>query len=280
MRKIKKLNIFLLILLVIAILTFSALDNNLSIAKYEFNSDKVPQGEKVRIVFIADLHNQSFGNDEDILINMVKVQSPDLILLGGDFIYAISKTDMTIKFLKGIKGVAPIYFVTGNHEYWTKCVEKVKTIITDCGVKILEDKVVQLNIKNIPIMVYGLEDPDKKGYQDENYNQPKSLEMLWNMNKDKVAYKILLAHRPELIEMYKKYEFNLVLSGHTHGGQVRIPFILNGLYAPNQGDFPKYAGGLYRFGQLNLVVSRGLYINPKLLRIFNPPEIDVIDIIH
>jgi predicted MPP superfamily phosphohydrolase len=86
----------------------------------------------------------------------------------------------------------------------------------------------------------------------------------------------LLAHRPEKIAYYRNFSFDLILSGHTHGGQVRIPLILNGLYAPNQGFFPKYGGGLYKHEKLVHIISRGLSINPKLPRIFNPPELVVI----
>ena len=91
-------------------------------------------------------------------------------------------------------------------------------------------------------------------------------------------FKILLAHRPELIELYKKFSFDLVLSGHSHGGQMRVPFILNGLYAPNQGLFPKYAGGSYKHNSMIHIVSRGASFNPRLPRVFNPPEIVIIDI--
>jgi predicted MPP superfamily phosphohydrolase len=91
-------------------------------------------------------------------------------------------------------------------------------------------------------------------------------------------YKILIAHRPEMIKHYKKYSFNLILSGHAHGGQVRIPGIMNGLYAPHQGLFPKYAGGMYKHGNLTHIVSRGLSVNPRLPRIFNPPELVIISI--
>ena len=95
---------------------------------------------------------------------------------------------------------------------------------------------------------------------------------------EKPQFKILVAHRPELIELYKKYPFDLVVSGHAHGGQVRIPFLLNGLFAPNQGLFPKYAGGAYIHENLTHIVSRGLSFSPKLPRVFNPPEIVVVNI--
>ena len=91
-------------------------------------------------------------------------------------------------------------------------------------------------------------------------------------------YKILIAHRPERIEDYKQYSFDLVLSGHAHGGQVRIPGIMNGLYAPHQGLFPKYAGGMYTHDNLTHIVSRGLSVNSRLPRIFNPPELVIISI--
>lgn len=96
--------------------------------------------------------------------------------------------------------------------------------------------------------------------------------------QNKPEFKILLAHRPELIEIYKKSHFDLVLSGHAHGGQVRIPFILNGLFAPDQGWFPEYVGGVYKHDSLTHIVSRGVSYNPLLPRIFNPPEVVVIEI--
>jgi predicted MPP superfamily phosphohydrolase len=92
------------------------------------------------------------------------------------------------------------------------------------------------------------------------------------------SFKILVAHRPENIKHYREYSFDLVVSGHAHGGQVRIPYLINGLYAPNQGIFPKYAGGLYKHGSLTHIVSRGLSINPMLPRIFNPPELVIIEV--
>ena len=91
-------------------------------------------------------------------------------------------------------------------------------------------------------------------------------------------YKILLSHRPERIEYYRRFSFDLVLSGHTHGGQIRIPYIINGLFAPNQGFFPKYGGGIYKHDNLIHIISRGLSINPIRPRIFNSPELVVIKI--
>jgi len=135
---------------------------------------------------------------------------------------------------------------------------------------------VQININNNEIILAGIEDPDKKRYETPEYNQNESMEASFRELDGMELLKILIAHRPEKIEIYKGYSFNLILSGHTHGGQVRIPPVLNGLYAPNQGLFPKYAGGLYRHGETVHIISRGLSVNPRLPRIFNPPELVVI----
>lgn len=126
------------------------------------------------------------------------------------------------------------------------------------------------------LIVAGVDDPDRKDYEDENYSQKASIQKAFAPLQEIAGYKILMAHRPELIETYLPFGFDLVVSGHSHGGQVRIPFLVNGLWAPDQGGFPKYAGGMYTHDKLTHIVSRGISFNPKLPRIFNPPEIVVI----
>ena len=118
----------------------------------------------------------------------------------------------------------------------------------------------------------------KKIYETPDYNQGVSMEKAFRELDGISLYKILIAHRPENIETYKKYSFDLVLSGHTHGGQIRIPGIVNGLYAPNQGIFPKYAGGFYIHGHLTHIISRGLSKKFMLPRPGNPPELVIITI--
>jgi predicted MPP superfamily phosphohydrolase len=124
----------------------------------------------------------------------------------------------------------------------------------------------------------GIEDPHKKYYEEPEYDQSGTMEKTFRELDTIKSYKILMAHRPENIELYRKYSFELIVSGHTHGGQIRIPYIMNGLYAPDQGFFPKYSGGVYQHENLTHIISRGLSINPKLPRIFNPPELVVITI--
>ena len=133
--------------------------------------------------------------------------------------------------------------------------------------------------KGTPLLIFAsLDDPYIELIDDDDRSWEQMMHDAFDGLDDVPGYRILLAHRPERFRTYQRFGFDLVLSGHSHGGQVRIPFILNGLYAPDQGWFPKYAGGVYRHGNMTHVVSRGLSYNEKLPRIFNPPEVVVIDI--
>jgi predicted MPP superfamily phosphohydrolase len=207
---------------------------------------------------------------------MIKNINPDLILLSGDIFDDVVPMTGTQLLLKGISGIAPVYYVTGNHDYLSYNIQTIREELRSYGVIILSDNYVIIEIRNNEIIIAGIEDPYKRIYETPDYNQNDSMESAFRELDEIPLYKILIAHRPEMIENYKKYSFDLVLSGHTHGGQVRIPLILNGLYAPGQGVFPKYAGGIYTHGNLTHVISRGLSVNPRLPRIFNPPELVII----
>jgi predicted MPP superfamily phosphohydrolase len=198
-----------------------------------------------------------------------------LIILAGDIFDDAIPTTGAKLLLSGIYDIAPVYFVTGNHEYWDNNIRTIREELISYGVIILSDNYVKITVNNNEIILAGIEDHHKTLYETPEYNQNESMEKAFRELDAISLYKILTAHRPENIEMYKKYSFDLILSGHTHGGQVRLPFI-NGLYAPNQGLFPKYAGGMYTHGNVTHIISRGLSINSRLPRIFNPPELVII----
>ncbi len=227
---------------------------------------------------IADLHNHIYGPGQSELVQLIKEQEPDIIALAGDIADIQAPLTGTEMLLKGIQGVAPVYYVSGNHEYWSNDIRQIKDTIRKNGVTILEGSYDKISINNAAIIIAGVDDPEAVRYKKRGTNWEEGFCRAFNGLGEEPAYKVLLAHRPELIEVYKQGDFDLVLSGHTHGGQVRIPFILNGLYAPNQGWFPPYAGGMYDHGSLIHIVSRGVSFNPLLPRIFNPPEVVVIDI--
>jgi len=248
----------------------------ISTKTYQVKTDMLEEEKVIKIALISDLHSTIYGKDQSILINKVKDIKPDLIMLTGDIFDDVVPMTGTKLFLSGIYGIAPIFYVTGNHEYWSRNMEEIREVLTFHGVTILTDTYTIIKIKDTEIIIAGIDDPEKQKYETQDYNQNESMENAFRELDEIKVYKILMAHRPERIETYKKYSFDLVLSGHAHGGQVRIPYVINGLYAPHQGVFPKYAGGVYTHGKLTHIVSRGLSVNPWLPRIFNPPELVII----
>ena len=273
MKKIK----ILIVLFIISAVFVAAFYNGLVARKYKVKISGANEGT-AKIVVLADLHNTFYGENQEKLIAKIEKQKPDLILLTGDMIDDYNRTAATTELLSGITGMALVYCVTGNHEFWTGRAREIIEIIEGYGVTVLRNETVDIEINGIEIVLCGTDDPDVIYYSDEdeykNMSSPDELLKAFD-GLDDGNINILMAHRPERIEQYKKYPFDLVLSGHAHGGQVRIPLIINGLFAPDQGWFPKYAGGRYVHGELTHIVSRGLSLK-TLPRIFNPPEIVVV----
>ena len=266
----------MVISLAVLIFCIIAFYNGLVTKNYIMTTNKFNSGKTIRAVLITDLHSHVYGKNQNKLILKTKKQNPDIILLAGDIGDDEVPFDGAKSLIDGIKNIAPIFYVSGNHEYWSGDIKNIKQIIRSYGVIVLEHEYKEIIINDIPIIIAGVDDPYWIKY--EKNSSGKSMDKAFKELTLKNQFKILLAHRPERIELYKKYPFDLVVSGHTHGGQVRIPFLLNGLLAPNQGWFPKYAGGMYKHDGTTHIVSRGLSFNPLLPRVFNPPEIVVIDI--
>ena len=275
--------VFLIIIFVYVIISYYT-NYKISTANYKLKTPLLIEQSSIKIVIVSDLHSGIHGKKQNTLINKIKYSEPDLIVLVGDIFDDFISLDGGKLLLSGISGFAPIYYVTGNHERWSNDIKNIQEILLSYGVTILSDTYIKIEINNNKIILAGIEDPAGKGnsnkklYEIPNYDQDESMEKAFGELDNILFYKILLAHRPEKIEMYKKYSFDLVLSGHSHGGQFRIPCILNGVYAPNQGIFPKYAGGVYTHEKLIHIISRGLSIKFKLPRIFNPPELVIVTI--
>ena len=268
--------ILLFMAIPITVLGVAAFYNGLIVRNYIVITDKFEEGVSIRAVLISDLHSHIHGHGQSKLISKIRGQNPDVILLAGDI--ADDKTPIkgTELLLEGIKDMAPVFYVTGNHEYWSGEVENIKDTIRSYGVTVLEDEYKEIIINGVHVIIAGVCDPERVMYEEKGLGKPEHENLSEAGQKD--HFKILISHRPEQIGQYEKYKFDLAASGHAHGGQVRIPFLLNGLFAPNQGWFPKYAGGRYEFGTMTHIVSRGVSFNPILPRVFNPPEIVVIDI--
>ena len=251
------------------------------VKRYEVTSDKVSNGNSVRIVVIADLHSIYFGDNQQDIIAIIKEQQPDIIALVGDIVDDNRSEDGAIAFLEGIRGICPTYYVVGNHEVWSGQWDRIKEMVAGYGITVLTNESETITINGIDLCIGGIDDPEVFKYSTDELIRAMSsdeemLDTFVSLNHN--TYNILLAHRPERFEMYQKYGFDLVLSGHAHGGQVRIPGLINGIIAPDQGLFPKYAGGEYVENSQTMIVSRGFGMDERVPRLFNPPEVVVVDI--
>ncbi len=244
----------------------AALDTSISVPVYKIFSDKVTKS--VRIVLLTDFHSSSYGKEQQVLIDAVNSQKPDVILLAGDIFEDVRPHKHSIELLERLGKAYPCYYVTGNHEVWSGEVNEIKDTVRSLGVTVLEGDGEVHNFGGQNIRICGVDDSaGGKQFAD-----------CAHMTGDGV-FTVLMSHRPDLVDLYSGNGFDLAVCGHAHGGQVRIPGLLNGLYAPNQGLFPKYAGGRYTLadGSTEMIVSRGLCKN-ILPRVFNRPEVVVIDI--
>lgn len=218
-----------------------------------------------KIAQVSDLHNKDWDSQ---LIEELQNASPDIIVLTGDLIDS-SKTDLptALEFIDQSKEIAPLYFVTGNHEAWSEEYSQLRKDLIDREVTILDNQELFLTRGSSQIMIAGLQDPAFP-----NSSPEKTLQTLSNHFE---GFKVLLSHRPELFETYAAHGFDLVFSGHAHGGQFRLPFI-GGLIAPNQGLFPEYTAGIYSKKQTRMIVSRGLGNSVIPIRINNRPELVIV----
>ena len=237
----KRKNRIIILTLIVIFLLF-ACDMRLKTVRYKFTSPKIETS--LKIALITDLHGNWYGDEQSTLIEAVDKEKPDVVLLGGDIFddkIDYEESEETIAILsKKYK----CYYVTGNHEYWSKDVDNIVSIVKSYGITVLEGEVDTIDINGQPVNICGVDDPDNYVYLDGGESIETQLKRVdEKANRD--YYTILLSHRPEYYDLYSQYGFDLVLSGHAHGGQWRIPGLLNGLYAPNQGLFPEYAGGLY-----------------------------------
>lgn len=246
--------------------------------EYTIQSESIPKSfDGYRIVQISDFHNAQIGKDNEKLISLIEKAEPDIIAITGDIVdWRRTDIELTKEFVLQIMKIAPCYYVSGNNESYITEKYDVKNILADMGVTVLEDETQHLEIEGEKILLAGVDDP---AFSD-NYSSADSVPIMQTKLEELMSddiYTVLLSHRPELFGVYCEYEADLVLSGHAHGGQFRIPFI-GGLYAPDQGFFPEYDAGLYTNGKTNMLVSRGIGNSKIPIRFNNRPEVIVIEL--
>ena len=251
----------------------------LELNTYTISSSKLPQSfDGYRIAHVSDLHNAEMGKDNEKLLTILRDADPDMIAITGDLIDSRStNVEIALNFIREAVKIAPCYYVTGNHEARVNEYDELKSGMEAAGVIVLEDARTEISLEGQTITLIGVNDPSYQTdylFGDSETVMNTKLEELHTEND---GFTVLLSHRPELFDAYTDHGMDLVLSGHAHGGQFRLPFI-GGLVAPNQGLFPEYDAGIYTEGNTNMLVSRGVGNSILPFRINNRPEVILIEL--
>ena len=251
----------------------------LELNTYTISSSKLPQSfDGYRIAHVSDLHNTEMGKNNEKLLAMLRDADPDMIAITGDLIDSRNTDiEVALKFVREAVKIAPCYYVTGNHEARVNEYGELKAGMETAGVTVLEDVRTEISMEGATITLIGVNDPSYQTdylFGDSETVLNTKLEKLHTENGE---FTVLLSHRPELFDTYADHGLDLVLSGHAHGGQFRLPFF-GGLVAPNQGFFPEYDAGIYTEGNTNMLVSRGIGNSILPFRINNRPEVILIEL--
>lgn len=282
MQKTKKRSVlFCTLTVLLALIIWTAWGNTaLMVNSFTVSSDRIPAGfSGYRIAQVSDLHNAEFGTGNTKLLQAIFESTPNIIVITGDLIdMNHTNMDTALEFAKNAVQIAPVYYVNGNHEAALSQYDELKAGLKSVGVTVLEDETINLEHNGGTITLVGLSDPNFTIRNDVFDETPAMVSTILNdLMENENGYTILLSHRPELFETYVSCGVDLVLSGHAHGGQFRLPLI-GGLVAPNQGFFPKYDAGLYTDNDTNMVVSRGIGNSIIQVRFNNRPEVVLIEL--
>lgn len=270
-KKQKYIKLAITLSIVIVIILFCNFQNkHLETTHYTYAAEQLGADlEGYRIVQISDLHNAKFGKNNQKLVGRIRECEPDMIVLTGDLVDSNhTNVDRAVQFVDEIVKICPVYYVTGNHEYWLEKSEYDELMdgLIGAGVVILDDQVVEISRGDAKFRLVGLDD---KSLADG------TLEALLSDEKE---FTVVLAHEPQYLVRYASIGVDLVLSGHAHGGQFRLPFV-GGIVAPDQGFLPEYTAGEYYMNGTEMIVSRGLGNSVIPVRLFNYPEIVCVELV-
>ena len=280
-KKQKYIKLAITLSIVIVIILFCNFQNkHLETTHYTYAAEQLGADlEGYRIVQISDLHNAKFGKNNQKLVDRIRECEPDMIVLTGDLVDSnYTNVDRAVQFVDEIVKICPVYYVTGNHEYWLEKSEYDELMdgLIGAGVVILDDQVVEISRGDANFRLVGLDD---KSLADG------TLEALLNNthnvvheDSDEREFTVVLAHEPQYFARYAGTGVDLVLSGHAHGGQFRLPFV-GGIVAPDQGFLPEYTAGEYYMNGTEMIVSRGLGNSVIPVRLFNFPEIVCVELV-
>ena len=264
--------LLLLVLFGTAFLWWS--NRSLQVERFSYASPRLPAGfDGCVVVQLSDLHGALFGEDNRELIDAVQAEEPDYIFLTGDLLDRYRRTphSYAADLGRAMAAIAPTYFVTGNHEWALPDVPGLKRALEEAGVTVLSNEFTTLTRNGDAIVLAGIDDPN--GYADQKTPEALAAEVE-AAHPD--AFWLLLAHRNNLFEArYSRLGADLVISGHGHGGIIRLPFT-DGLISVERTLFPSYTAGFYSVDGNDLFVSRGLGNSGPSFRLFNRPEVAVL----
>lgn len=274
-KRVLKISLSVVAILFIAFVIWMIWGNfAVTVSEYSIESGRIPTNfNGFRIAQISDLHNDELGEGNSRLIAKLEKADPDIIVITGDFIDRNrTNIDVAVDLAEKSAKLAPTYYVSGNHEasLTENEYEDFCTRLRSVGVTVLENAaaVIEKNGEHITVV----------GIGDQNFGHEPSNAELKALKGNETDFSLLLAHRPRDFYQYAACGFDLVLSGHLHGGQFQIPF-LGGLYAPSYGLFPEYDGGVYEKEGSTMVVSRGVGNSSFPIRFNNPREIVIVELV-
>ena len=263
-----------LLILAIALGVFWWFENETIVTEtITVSSAEIPQSfDGFKIAVLADIHGEVFGENSSYLLKKTAAAYPDIIVMNGDLIDEVSHLDMLPDLLEGLGHIAPVFFVTGNHEWAVGCIDELFELLEDHGVTVLRNEYRTLTIDGGTIVLAGIDDPNGP------FDQKQPHELMAEIREAQGdSYTVMLAHRNDSLDMWAELGTELVLCGHGHGGVVRIPFV-GGLIGVDRSFFPDYTAGLYTKGGTDMIVSRGLGNSVVDFRIFNRPHLVVVEL--
>lgn len=238
----------------------------------EIYSERIPDlFDGFCIAELADIHGREFGENNEKLIKKVREIKPDIITINGDMLDEDSDAAMVKRLIPGLVEIAPVFYVTGNHEWslGNETVTELKEQLTSLGVTVLSNEFVLLKQGGEQIVLAGVDDPN--GPYDMKTPEELTSEIRAELGD---PYIVMLAHRNGQLDTWAELGIDLVLVGHGHGGIVRLPFV-GGVFGTDRNLFPDYTSGLYEKDGTKMIVSRGLGNEVINFRVFNPPNIQV-----
>lgn len=276
MKILKHMAITITVILILGVFSYQQ-NNSLQRNTFTIASEKIPnQMNGLQILHLSDLHNKTFGLNQEKLVSMVKMAKPDLTVFTGDMIHNNASEENGLHLMKQLVKIAPVYFVMGNHEGYLSDFNELEEKLAQLGVTVLRNESVRIKEG---IQLIGIDDPTASGdlYSEDTQIIEQELQKAIQKGDNPEGYTILLSHRPELLSVYARHNIDLVLAGHAHGGQVRLPFV-GGIVAPNQGLFPEFDAGEFKQDQTTMIVNRGLGNSIIPQRLFNLPEMILIEL--